>query len=176
MHSDQTSLTGTSDPGAEDARRAALPRLGFSRPFFLRSEAVELGMSDKTLRALVRAGTIRRLRHGTYVVVADWDRLSAEQQHAMTGRAVMSRVTGAALSHVTAALAHGMDVWGIDLGLVHVTRLDGGAGRIHRLGCAEAGCVRFSRFACALPFVLACLSVVCFYLFPFFLFYYFRKN
>ena len=35
-----------------------------------------------------------------------------------------------ALSHVSAVLAHGIDVWDVPLDRVHVTRLDGGAGRI----------------------------------------------
>jgi hypothetical protein len=34
-----------------------------------------------------------------------------------------------ALSHTSAALAHGLALWEPDLSLVHVTRLDGGAGR-----------------------------------------------
>ena len=37
---------------------------------------------------------------------------------------------GVALSHVSGAIHHGIDVWGVDLSRVHVTRLDGVAGRI----------------------------------------------
>ncbi len=33
------------------------------------------------------------------------------------------------MSHTTAALAHGMDVWGVDLGQAHLTPLNGLAGR-----------------------------------------------
>ncbi len=33
------------------------------------------------------------------------------------------------LSHVTAAIEHGADVWDLDLAEVHITRLDGGCGR-----------------------------------------------
>jgi hypothetical protein len=106
-----------------------LARLTATRPYFLRSEAIALGVSDKAMRAMTRSGLIRRVRHGTYVVAAGWDALTSDEQHVVRGRAAMGRLQGVALSHVTAALAHGMDVWGMDLELVHVTRLDGGAGR-----------------------------------------------
>jgi hypothetical protein len=43
---------------------------------------------------------------------------------------VVDRLTPkVALSHVSAALEHGLLVWDVDLSLVHVTRLDGTAGR-----------------------------------------------
>ncbi|MFI2707842.1 hypothetical protein ACH5WX_09865, partial [Nocardioides sp. CER28] len=35
-----------------------------------------------------------------------------------------------ALSHASGVVRHGIDVWGLDLARVHVTRLDGGAGRV----------------------------------------------
>jgi hypothetical protein len=34
-----------------------------------------------------------------------------------------------ALSHVSAVIEHGIDVWGVPLGRIHVTGLDGGSGR-----------------------------------------------
>jgi hypothetical protein len=44
-------------------------------------------------------------------------------------RALGDRV---ALSHVSAALEHGCTTWDVDLSRIHVTRLDGGAGRTER--------------------------------------------
>jgi hypothetical protein len=47
------------------------------------------------------------------------------------------------LSHVSASVAHGLDVWGLPLDRVHVTRIDGGAGRMegdvvhHEGACTE---------------------------------------
>jgi hypothetical protein len=115
----------TGSPGAH-----SLARLTATRPFFTRAEALAEGHTDKSLRALVRGGLIRRVRHGTYVLNEDWARLDGDQRHVVTGRAALARLKGVVLSHVTAALTHGMDVWGIDLDLVHVTRTDGGAGRV----------------------------------------------
>ncbi len=120
-----------SDPTDPHDRAHALGPLTAVRPFFLRSEALDQGHTDKSLRSLVRAGVIRRVRHGTYVVGAEWAALDRDQRHVVLAKAVMARLTGVALSHVTAALTHGMDVWGpgLDLDLVHVTRTDGASGR-----------------------------------------------
>ncbi|GAB2989658.1 hypothetical protein GCM10027076_29640 [Nocardioides montaniterrae] len=49
----------------------------------------------------------------------------------MRANAVMRSHHGrVALSHVSGVLAHGIDTWGVNLDRVHVTRLDGGPGRI----------------------------------------------
>jgi len=106
-----------------------LQALTATRPFFLRSEALEQGHTDKSLRGLVRDGVLRRVRHGTYVLEELWAGLDGDQRHVLLGSAAMARLNGVALSHVTAALTHGMEVWGLDLTLVHVTRTDGGSGR-----------------------------------------------
>ena len=54
----------------------------------------------------------------------------------MLCRAVLHSLgDGVALSHQSGCVAQGIDVWGLSLDTVHVTRLDGGAGRI------EAGVV-----------------------------------
>ncbi|MEZ5193985.1 MAG: hypothetical protein R2734_16850 [Nocardioides sp.] len=51
------------------------------------------------------------------------------------------------MSHVSAAVAHGIATWGVRLDRVHVTRLDGGAGRlekdvVHHVGDCRTGEVR----------------------------------
>ena len=77
-----------------------------------------------------------RVRPGAYTFANLWREFDIAQRHVLTGRAVARRLGGrVALSHTTAALDHGLTVWGADLGQVHVTRLDGGAGRV------EAGVV-----------------------------------
>lgn len=108
-----------------DPLRALADELGV----FLRAEAIGHGYDDKDLTRSLRAGVLTRVRHGSYVFTDTWAPLTLEQRHVVLGRAVMRRVRGVALSHTTAALAHGMDVWDADLRRAHVTRLDGGAGR-----------------------------------------------
>ena len=100
------------------------------RSFFLRRDALALGMDDRVLRQLVRGGELRRVRHGAYTRRAHWDGLDAAQQHLLRARCIV-RTAGAdvALSHVSAAVALGAPVWGVPLDDVHLVRTDGRAGR-----------------------------------------------
>jgi hypothetical protein len=69
------------------------------------------------------------VRVGAYTFPDLWP-AGAEQRHRVEGRAAAGRLgPRVALSHVTAAIEHGLTVWDADLSMVHVTRLDGGAGR-----------------------------------------------
>ena len=97
--------------------------------FFTRPDALGVGHDDKSIRRALRARVWLRLRPGTYTFPDLWPG-TAEALHLCRGRAVCRKLgPRVALSHVSAALEHGLRVWGADLGRVHVTRLDGGAGR-----------------------------------------------
>ncbi|MEO5711444.1 MAG: hypothetical protein ABIQ59_16675 [Nocardioidaceae bacterium] len=102
---------------------------------FTRQDAFGTGCDDKSIRRALKARLWHRIRAGVYTFPDLWPD-HPDERHRITGRAVARRFgDSVALSHTTAALAHGLDVWGADLGDVHVTRLDGGAGR------TEAGVV-----------------------------------
>jgi len=103
----------------------------------LRREALACGIDDKELRRLVRGGVLMRVRHGAYVLADRWDNASDEERHLIRATAVMrtSRCT-CALSHTTAALLLGADVWDLNLSEVHLTRFD------HKGGRREAGIVQ----------------------------------
>lgn len=89
----------------------------------LRREAMELGLSPEDIRRLVDKGIWLRIRRGTYVEREPWGLLSPEQQHLVTARAVLRGLDEpAVLGHVSAAVAHGLPVWGSDLSQVHVIR------------------------------------------------------
>lgn len=93
------------------------------------------GYDDRAIGRAVRLRTWVRVRPGAYTFSDLWTD-GAEQQHHVRGRAVAHKLgPSVALSHTTAALEHGIRVWDADLSQVHVTRLDGGAGR------TEAGVV-----------------------------------
>lgn len=98
---------------------------------FLRHEALAFGVDDNALRRWLRTGLLIRVRHGSYTFRDTWEAMTPEEQHVVRGRVALRRVHGAALSHATAALAYGMDVWRVDLTRVHLTRTDGGAGHAH---------------------------------------------
>ncbi len=109
---------------------AALRAIARREAVFLRREAVEHAVDDALLRRAVRAGTVVRVRHGAYTFTEEWQAADARQQHVVLSRAVMRVLADrVALSHHSAAAALGMDLWDIPLDQVHVTRLDGGAGR-----------------------------------------------
>lgn len=100
---------------------------------FLRSEALECGYTDKMLASLRRQRVIHRVRQGAYCFADVWTTSSPEERHLILARAVLRTTPGpVTLSHTTALLAHGIDVWGADLGRVHLTRLDSGSKRQER--------------------------------------------
>jgi hypothetical protein len=109
--------------------------------FFTRTDALESGYDDKTIRRALKAKLWTRIRNGVYTFSDLWTGADDLVRHRVTARAVMRRLgSNVALSHISAAVEHGMAVWDADLSLVHVTRLDGGAGR------TEAGVVHHEGF------------------------------
>lgn len=99
--------------------------------FFTRAEARDAGHDDKAIAAAVRSGDWIRFRRNYYSTAADWLALDEVGRHLVRSRAVLHSMGPAVvLSHVSASVAHGVDAWGIPLDRVHVTRLDGGAGRV----------------------------------------------
>jgi hypothetical protein len=100
----------------------------------LRGELLDAGYTDKAIARLVAAGTWVKIRHGAYVDAGQWSLLDAAGRHTLTARAVVLQArTPVAVSHVSALPFHGGPTWALSLEHVHVTRLDGRAGR------AEAG-------------------------------------
>jgi hypothetical protein len=116
--------------------------LAETRGFFTRAEALDTGSRDQDLIGAVRSKVLVRFRRGYYTYADLWTGLDEVGQHLVRARAVQHSLgTAAALSHVSGAVVHGIAVWGVDLSRVHVTRLDGGAGRvegdvIHHVGTA----------------------------------------
>jgi hypothetical protein len=100
--------------------------------FLHRRDILDLGGSDAMIKAAVALGTLRRIRVGTYVFADEHDLLTPIQKHAVLARAVLDKFPPGtvALSHHSAAVAHGLDVYGSALHVVHLVRLDGGCGRI----------------------------------------------
>jgi hypothetical protein len=101
--------------------------------FFTRREADAAGYDDRAVAAMVRAKVWTRFRRGYFAFTDEWLALDDVGRHRVRARAVLRSLGPVvALSHVSAVIEHGIDVWGVPLGRVHVTRLDGGAGRNER--------------------------------------------
>ena len=99
--------------------------------FFTRAEARELGYDDRAVSAAMRAKLWHRIRRGYYTFADTWLQLDDVERHRVRSHAVLRSLGGnVALSHVSGVLEHGIATWGLDLSRVHVTRLDGAAGRV----------------------------------------------
>lgn len=101
------------------------------RGFFTRAEARTLGYDDRDVAHAVRSRSWFRIRRGYFTFVSVWEALDDVGRHWARARAVAHSLGDrVVLSHVSGAIAHGLDVWGADLSRVHVTRVDDGPGRI----------------------------------------------
>jgi hypothetical protein len=116
-----------------------------ARGFFTRREALAQGETDQSLHAALRSGLLVRLRYGVYAPAVGLDDLDDRDRHLLLARACVAQQRGrVALAGPTAALFRGFDVFGHDLSIVHLARLDGGSARRetgivhHRLGSAVA--------------------------------------
>lgn len=108
-----------------------LRTLAATRGFFTRADALQDGHDHKSVSRACRTRLWVRIRHGYYTFSDLWSATDQPQRHRVMARAVAHKLgRRVALSHVTAALEHDILVWDVDLSLVHVTRLDGGPGRI----------------------------------------------
>ena len=104
--------------------------LAETRGWFTRPEALQTGLDDNDIRRKIKSRLWTRVRHGVYTFTDLWVEQDEAAQHLAAARSVARKLGPAvALSHVSAALDHGLVVWDTDLSTVHVTRLDGGAGR-----------------------------------------------
>ena len=107
-----------------------IAELGPTGGVILRREAIAMGLNDRAIARLVGDGVWHKVRRGAYVDKAVWDALDPLDRHRVLARAVLRTAEcPAVLSHVTGAIERGAEVWDIDLSIVHITRLDGRAGR-----------------------------------------------
>lgn len=82
------------------------------------------GMTQAQLRARVRRGEFRRLRHGAYCRSQDWDKANPEERHAIGAGAYAMTHTSCprfAFSHATAAAVLGLPVESRQLERLHLT-------------------------------------------------------
>lgn len=97
---------------------------------FIRREAIAAGYEDKQLAKARRSGEVARIRHGAYMPASAWSKLDEVGQHLAKAEAIVAtHGTRVAFCNQTAALIHGLDMYGVDLSKVHVHLLGGGAGR-----------------------------------------------
>jgi len=112
---------------------------------FSRRQALESGFSPDQIARCLAEGRWERIRRGQYAESVDpsaltpWEREPWEHRRRL--HAVMNslRSGSVAVSHQSALVLHDLPLWGLDLGRVHVNRLDGQSGGViagvqHHLG------------------------------------------
>lgn len=97
--------------------------------FVLRTDLLDLGWTDRAISHAVASNALVRLRVGTYTRPDVLASSSPEQRHLIVARSVLAKFPpgSVALSHHSAAIAHGLATWNVDLDTVHVVRLDPGS-------------------------------------------------
>ncbi len=109
---------------------------------FSAAEAARVGADGSSLRRLVGAGELVRVRRGAYVDGERWQAASPDGRYVLFARAVLRSRPGCVASHHTAAPLLGLPPWDVDLRRVHVlgqvrdVTVCGGV-VIHPLTCAD---------------------------------------
>lgn len=99
----------------------------------LRPDLLAAGYCDDDLRRMQRRGEIARVRRGAYVAGSDERLRQRETRHALAAQAAAAQLPrGAVLSHASAAVLHGLPVWGVALDRVHATRNRSSGGHLGR--------------------------------------------
>lgn len=97
----------------------------------LRSTLLAEGFTEAELHRLRRAGFLATVRRGAFVNPEDERLREPAARHALLVQATMPRLApGAVVSHVSAAVLHGLPVWSVPLRRVHVTRDASAGGRV----------------------------------------------
>lgn len=88
-----------------------------------RSDAHARGVTDGEIRRLVRSGTWMRLAAGVYLPTAVYSAACARGRHRFRAAAALANAQGdSALSHVSAAVVHDLELWRVPFDDVHLTR------------------------------------------------------
>lgn len=126
--------------GANDLNMTFEDLIRTDRGYVTRAQFLSQGYNDRDIRSAVHSRLLLRRRQGVYVYAVEFNQLTPEQQHVIDVRSVADKLGPAvAISHASACAIHGIAMYGVDLSKIHVTRLDGSAGRteygiVHHVG------------------------------------------
>lgn len=96
----------------------------------LRRELVALGLNDRAIWRMVRAGVLAKVRYGAYVDADLVDGLDDVAMSRVRARAVLKTAHPTSVLSLHTSLAeYEVPLWGVDLSETHLTRTDGKGGR-----------------------------------------------
>lgn len=97
---------------------------------FTRAQARTAGIGDRELQWALRTQLLVRLRRGCYTPASLYGSRDGTGRHLLLARAAIASQLGpVALTSVSAAAVHGLDLYQQDLRVVHLVRLDAGSSR-----------------------------------------------
>jgi len=99
----------------------------------LTAQLLATGLSADELHRLRRSGELERVRRGAYAPPAP-DPAPEEAHRRLLAAVLRQSSAESVVSHVSAAVLHGLPVWRSSLAVVHLTRPRTGGGRV-RAGC-----------------------------------------
>ena len=100
----------------------------------LTDRLIRRGFSHDELTRLRRSGDLHRVRRGAYVASLSEEQTATERHHQMIKATAPQLRVGAVVSHVSAAVLHGLPLWEAGLDRVHLTRpRHGGGGKTRSL-------------------------------------------
>lgn len=100
-------------------------------PLIRRSELLARGVSDAEIRSARRNHSITTVQPGLYVPPSVFERSDTSARHLLAVRAATDKTTsGAVVSHQSAAIVHGFDMWKPNLDRVHFSIDSRSGGRI----------------------------------------------
>ncbi|MGW7682503.1 type IV toxin-antitoxin system AbiEi family antitoxin domain-containing protein [Kribbella sp. NPDC054772] len=105
--------------------------------WFTRADALAAGYSASGLEHRLRTRQWRRLAYNSYVEPRGWPPEEPPWErslrlHRLSVRMAYERLRDVVVSHQSAAVLHGLPIWGIDLAKAHFTRPVTGRGRAGR--------------------------------------------
>ena len=90
------------------------------------------GFSPTELAALRRAGTLHRVRRGAYANPPDLPDDPVDRHRVLLEATLRQMSADAVVSHMSAAVVHGLPTWSRELARVHLTRARDGGGKVRR--------------------------------------------
>lgn len=104
-------------------RRRRRHDAGVDSHIIRRSEALQRGAADHQLQRQCRTGAWRRIRPGRYASADAFDALDTHERHRLRAVETLRAASAdAVLSHQSAAVVHGLDLWNTPLSVTHLTR------------------------------------------------------
>jgi hypothetical protein len=98
----------------------------------LTAELLADGWSPAELDRMARSGELQRIRRGAYECAPTRSFERRDEHRRLIQATLRQTSVDSAISHMSAAVLHGLPIWNNQLGKVHITRNQSGGGKVRR--------------------------------------------